>query len=83
MKLVKVRVRVVPKEGVLDPEGRAVQRALADIGYSDVQDVRIGKLIELELACEDPGKIHERVGEMCDRLLANPIIESYEIDLDG
>ena len=81
MKVVKARVRVTPKAGVLDPEGRAVQRALGDMGYSDVQEVRIGKLIEIEIACDDPAKARDRIAEMCDRLLANPVIESYDIDL--
>ena len=82
MKVIKARVRVTPKEGVLDPEGRAVQRALGDMGYSDVHDIRIGKLIEIEIECDDPAKARDRIAEMCDRLLANPVIESYEIDLD-
>lgn len=82
MKRVKARVRVTPKDGVLDPEGRAVQRALGDMGYSDAQEIRIGKLIEIELDCDDPAKARGRIAEMCDRLLANPVIESYEIDLD-
>ena len=83
MKRVKARVRVTPKEGVLDPEGRAVQRALGDMGYSDAREIRIGKLIEIELDCDDPAKARDRIAEMCDRLLANPVIESYEIDLDS
>ena len=82
MKRIKARVRVTPKEGVLDPEGRTVHRALGDMGYTDVHDVRIGKLIEIELDLDDPTKARERIAELCDRLLANPVIESYEIDLD-
>jgi phosphoribosylformylglycinamidine synthase len=77
---VKLRVRVVPREGVLDPEGRAVHHALGELGYRQVSDVRIGKLIELELATDDPAEARRAVTEMCEKLLANPVIESYEIE---
>jgi phosphoribosylformylglycinamidine synthase PurS subunit len=69
----RARVLVRPKEGILDPQGQAVQRALPALGFEGVQDVRIGRLIELEL--EDPA----RLSEMCERLLSNPLIEDYEI----
>ncbi len=75
----RVRVLVTPKVGVLDPEGRAVQRALEDLGYAQVKDTQIGKLITLELDVEDPERARELVGEMCEKLLANPVIEQYEI----
>ena len=77
----RVRVFVTPKVGVLDPEGRAVQRALNDLGYAEVQDVQIGKLVTLELETDDPKRARELVREMCEKLLANPVIEQYEIDL--
>ena len=76
----RVRVFVTPKVGVLDPEGRAVQRALNDLGYAEVQDVQIGKLVTLELETDDPKRARELVREMCEKLLANPVIEQYEID---
>ena len=77
----RVRVLVTPKDGVLDPEGRAVQRALEDLGYAQVKDAQIGKLITLELAGDDPDQVRAQVREMCEKLLANPVIEQYEIIL--
>ena len=64
---------VRPKAGILDPQGAAVERALPALGFGGVSEVRVGRLIELEV--EDP----ERLGEMCERLLANPLIEDYEV----
>ncbi len=74
-----MRVLVTPREGVLDPEGRAVQSALADLGYDLVSDVRTGKVIELELATDDAAHARALVVEMCEKLLANPVIEQYQI----
>ena len=74
---VKVRVLVRPKAGILDPQGAAVERALPALGFEGVRDVRIGRLIELEVT--DPSQLPE----MCRRLLANPLIEDYEVLLDG
>ena len=62
-----------PKEGILDPQGQAVERALPALGFDGVSNVRVGRLIELEV--EDPARVHE----MCERLLANPLIEDYEV----
>ncbi len=76
----RIRVFVTPKVGVLDPEGRAVQRALNDLGYAEVQDVQIGKLVTLELETDDPKRARELVREICEKLLANPVIEQYEIE---
>ena len=75
----KLSVLITPKVGVLDPEGRALQRALEDLGYAQVKDVQIGKLITLELDVEDSERARELVREMCEKLLANPVIEQYEI----
>ncbi len=69
----RARVLIRPKEGILDPQGQAVERALPALGFTGVSDVRIGRLIELEV--EDLS----RVGDMCERLLANPLIEDYEV----
>ncbi|WP_174297736.1 phosphoribosylformylglycinamidine synthase subunit PurS [Sphingomonas bacterium] len=71
----KVRVIVTLKPGVLDPQGRAIAQALGGLGFAGVEDVRVGKLIELSLA-DDAGQ----VDEMCRRLLANPVIENYRIE---
>jgi len=74
---VRARVLIRPKTGILDPQGAAVERALPALGFDGVSDVRIGRLIELEVA--DPA----RLPEMCQRLLANPLIEDYEVLLDA
>ena len=73
---VHARVLVRPKAGILDPQGVAVERALPALGFEGVANVHVGRLIELDV--EDPS----RLGEMCERLLANPLIEDYEIVLD-
>jgi phosphoribosylformylglycinamidine synthase len=69
----RIRVLVRPKEGILDPQGQAVERALPALGFGGVSNVHVGRLIELDV--DDPA----RVGEMCERLLANPLIEDYEV----
>ena len=69
----RARVLVKPKAGILDPQGQAVERALPALGFGGVADVRVGRLIELEV--DDPSQLPE----MCERLLANPLIEDYEI----
>jgi phosphoribosylformylglycinamidine synthase len=70
---VRARVLVRPKAGILDPQGQAVERALPALGFEGVANVHVGRLIELDV--EDP----ERLPEMCERLLANPLVEEYEI----
>ena len=75
----KVRVLIRPKEGILDPQGQAVERALPALGYEGVSHVHVGRLVELELAGGSPSDVSARVEEMCERLLANPLIESYEV----
>ncbi len=69
----RARVLIRPKEGILDPQGQAVERALPALGFEGVRNVHVGRLVELDT--DDPS----RVGEMCERLLANPLIEDYEI----
>ena len=77
----KVRVYVTLKRGVLDPQGSAVGRALRTMGYSEVEDVRLGKYIELTLGdTEDEAAGRRRVEEMCAKLLANTVIEDYELE---
>jgi phosphoribosylformylglycinamidine synthase len=76
----RVRILVRPKEGILDPQGQAVERALPALGYDDVKHVHVGRLIELELDGAGGEDLTARVTEMCERLLANPLIESYEIE---
>lgn len=74
----KARVHVMLKNGVLDPQGAAVQHALGALGFEGVKDVRQGKVIELDLA---DGTSEEVIGQMCEKLLANTVIESYRIEV--
>ncbi len=77
----KARVHVRLKEGVLDPQGKAIGNALASLGFTGVGEVRQGKLIELDLAEIDPSRARTEVEAMCRQLLANPVIEDYAIEL--
>ena len=74
----KARVHVMLKQGVLDPQGEAVRHALGAMGFDGVEGVRQGKVIELDLA---EGTGEDRVREMCEKLLANTVIESYSIEM--
>ena len=73
----KVKVLIRPKQGILDPQGKAIERALPALGFEGVSQVRVGRLVELE--ADDP----DRLADLCEKLLANPLIEDYEIELDG
>jgi phosphoribosylformylglycinamidine synthase len=77
----KARVHVMLKTGVLDPQGEAVRHALGSLGFSGVEGVRQGKVIEIELAETDAAKARETVTQMCEKLLANTVIESYTVEL--
>jgi len=77
----KARVFVTLKNGVLDPQGKAIGHALNGLGFSQVGDVRQGKVIDLELSERDEAKARASLKEMCDKLLANTVIEKYEIEL--
>jgi phosphoribosylformylglycinamidine synthase len=79
----RARVYVTLKPSVFDPQGRVVADALASLGYDEVRDVRQGKFFELDLDDTDPAAAHTRVTEMADRLLANPVIESYRVEVLG
>ncbi len=76
----QVRVLVRLKPGVLDPQGRAVHHALEGMGFAGVTDARVGRLIELDVA---EGTDHETIRQMCEKLLANTVIESFTIETDG
>lgn len=78
----RVRVVVTPKPGVLDPEGRAVQHALKELGYSNVSEVLTGKVIDLEIATDDAERARTLAVEMCEKLLANPVIETYSLEVE-
>lgn len=76
----KARVHVMLKNGVLDPQGEAVRHALGALGFESVEGVRQGKVIDLDLA---DGTSEQAVKEMCEKLLANTVIESYQIEMDA
>ena len=78
----KVKVHVTLKSGVLDPQGKAIEHTLGSLGFSGVSDVRQGKYIELTVAETDKDKARAHVDEMCKKLLANTVIENYQIDLE-
>jgi phosphoribosylformylglycinamidine synthase len=75
---VRVRILIRPKEGILDPQGQAVERALPALGYEGVSNVHVGRMVELDVPGD--GDVSARVAEMCEKLLANPLIESYEVE---
>lgn len=77
----KARVFVTLKNGVLDPQGKAIGHALHNLGFAGVGEVRQGKMIEIEMAEKDETKARANLREMCEKLLANTIIEKYEIEL--
>ena len=70
----KAKVLIRPKEGILDPQGKAVERALPALGFEGIHDVRVGRLVELET--DDPAKLES----LCEKLLANPLIEAYGVE---
>ena len=73
----RAKILIRPKRGILDPQGKAIERALPALGFEGVSEVRVGRLVELEAS--DPN----RLGELCEKLLANPLIEDYEIEVEG
>jgi len=79
MKNRKAIVYIRLKDGVLDPQGITIQRAILNMGYSEVASVRSGKFFELEIAGED-GKAEKKVDEICRKLLANPVVENFSVE---
>ncbi len=77
----RVKVFVSLKQGVLDPQGKAVERSLHALGYGEIQDVRMGKYLEFDINASSRGAAEVRIREMCDKLLANPIIEDYRFEI--
>jgi phosphoribosylformylglycinamidine synthase len=73
-------VLVRPKSGILDPQGQAVEASLRKLGFA-VSSARIGRIVDLELATGDPAEARAQLERMCDELLANPLIESFEIEV--
>ena len=79
----KVKVHVTLKNGVLDPQGKAIEHTLGSLGFGGVNDVRQGKFIELDISETDADKARAQVDDMCKKLLANTVIENYTIDIEG
>jgi phosphoribosylformylglycinamidine synthase subunit PurS len=79
---VRARVLVRLKPGILDVQGSAIARALGGLGFDDVRELRVGKVIEVEIATADATRARARIDEMCRKLLANPVIEDYTIELE-
>ena len=77
----KATIYISLKNGVLDPQGKAIENALGQLGFDGVENVRQGKMIELELAHTDASQARDRLQEMCEKLLANTVIENYDIRL--
>ena len=78
----KATIYISLKNGVLDPQGKAIENALCQLGFDGVENVRQGKMIELELADTNASQARDRLQEMCEKLLANTVIENYDIRLD-
>ena len=78
----KATVLVRPKQGILDPQGDAVETALEHLGFS-VSAARVGKVVDLEIDATDPAEARAQVEKMCEQLLANPLMESYEVEIHG
>ena len=78
----KAKVYVTLRKSVLDPQGKAVQQALSSMGFSEVKDVRMGKYIELDLGAIDKTKAEEKIKQMCEKLLANTVIEDFRYELN-
>jgi len=79
----RVKIFISFKDGVLDPQGKAVERSLHTLGYEEVRDVRMGKYLEIELEASSREAAETRVREMCDKLLANPVIEDYRFEIEA
>jgi phosphoribosylformylglycinamidine synthase PurS subunit len=77
----KARIHITLKNGVLDPQGKAIQHSLAGLGFDGVEDVRQGKYIEIEFAGSDRATAETRAAEMCEKLLANTVIENYAVEI--
>ena len=79
----KAIVTVYPRREVLDPQGKAIGQALVRIGFDEVREVRAGKSFTIELGTDDPQRARDRLARMCEKLLANTVVEDYSITLDG
>ena len=80
--MAKVKIYVTLKDGVLDPQGKTVRNALDKMGYKNIEEVRIGKYIEIDAGNGDREKLSKEINEICDKLLANPNIEKYKFTIE-
>lgn len=78
----RIHVRVMPRAGLLDPQGKAVQSALGALGFGEVGPVRVGRAIELTIRADSRDEAEARARQMCDRLLANPVMEDYLLEVE-
>ena len=76
----RIEIRVVPRRGLLDPQGKAVADALHALGFAEVADARVGRHVVLDLRADDADAARRRAAEMCERLLANPVTEDYVVE---
>ena len=79
----QVKVFVTPRKGILDPQGRAVEHSLKSLGFKDIADVKIGKYIVLDVAAGSAADARAQAQKMCERLLANPLIEDFTFEVEG
>ena len=80
--MIKARIHVTLKSGILDPQGRTIRQSLETLGFAGVNDVRVGKFLEVELDQDDPAQAEEQLKTMCETLLANTVIEEYRYELE-
>lgn len=78
-----LEVRITPRAGLLDPQGKAIQSALRSLDFADVEDVRVGRLLRLRLRAADDAAARAAAEDMCRRLLANPVTEDFEVRING
>ena len=76
----RIEIRIVPRRGILDPQGKAVTDALHALGFADVVDARVGRHVVLDVEAADAAAARQRAADACERLLANPVTEDYEIE---
>jgi phosphoribosylformylglycinamidine synthase PurS subunit len=82
LSLMRARVFITPKKGVLDPQGKAIEHSLHALGFGEAREVRLGKYVELALESRDREQTSQRVDDMCRKLLANGVIEDYRFELE-
>jgi phosphoribosylformylglycinamidine synthase subunit PurS len=79
----RVKVYITPRQGILDPQGRAIEHSLKSLGFNNVGQARMGKYIELDVAADSAAEAAEEVKRMCEQLLANTVIEDYRFEVEG